>query len=186
MTEYIKQSNEQERNSAEHISEVEALRNKIEAETTSNAEKAQGTVTVEQAARRVEQLAVSSQERSRAEHTPRQQHHPVMIGRHLKEMAYSRSMTRIRKQLSVPSRLFSKAVHSKVLDRPSEVIGNTVARPSGMLGGALFAAFGTSTLLWITKRFGYEYNYLAVVILFIIGLVVGVSLEFIYKALKKR
>lgn len=188
MSEFAPKSTENERGETLPTSEAEALREKLEREQVSKAEQAGENTSIEEAARRVEQLAVSSQEHSNVEkaHQPQQQHHPVMVGKQLKEMAYSRSMTRVRKQLALPSRLFSRAVHSKVLDKPSEVLGNTVARPSGILGGAILAAFGTSTLLWLTKHYGYEYNYLAVILLFGIGLVVGISLEFIFKALKKK
>ncbi|HMT18788.1 MAG TPA: hypothetical protein PKD20_03425 [Candidatus Saccharibacteria bacterium] len=162
--------------------QLESIREKID----SDAEKAtdhkldQGEI-----ARRVEQHAISGKERSAAEHQ-RPKHHPVLINKQLKDMAYSRTMTRVRKRLPLPSRAFSKVIHSKVVDKPSEFVGKTVARPSSMLGGAFFAAFGSCVLLWITKRYGYEYNYLAILLMFIAGMALGLTAEIIYRTAKRR
>ncbi len=115
----------------------------------------------------------------------RENQHPVLVNKQLKDMAYSRALTRTRKHLSIPSRLLSRVVHSKALDRPSETVGKTIARPSSMLGGAFFALVGTSALLWITKKYGYEYNYLAVIVLFGIGMLVGLAIESLYKLIRR-
>lgn len=140
---------------------------------------------VEELTQKVEQHAISGKEMGPSEVADKKQH-PVLINKQLKDMAYSRTMVRVRKKLSVPSRALSKAVHSKVLDKPSEVIGKTVARPSSMLGGAIVAAFGTSLLLWITKKYGYEYNYLAILMLFIVGMIAGLAAEVVARRFKRR
>lgn len=161
---------------------LDAIRKELEAK----AESQHGPEhSVEQIARTVEQHAISGKEMSRGDHADNR-HHPVLINKQLKDMAYSRTMVRVRKRLSAPSRLLSRAVHSKVLERPSELASTTIARPSSMLGGAFIAAIGTSLLLWITKRYGYEYNYLAIVLLFAAGMILGLGVELAVKRLKKR
>ena len=166
--------------------EIDAIAEKLNRELESNAEKAVNAQrNTENIATKVEQLAVSGKEMGRSETADKKQH-PVLVNKQLKEMAYSRAMTRVRKHLSLPSRMLSRTVHSKALERPSEIIGNTVARPSGVLGGALIATIGSSVLLWLTKHFGYTYNYLAVILLFVMGLVLGVTVEAIWKLLKRR
>lgn len=124
----------------------------------------------------VEQQAVNSSELGHT-HQEQTKQHPVLINKQLKDLAFTRSMTRARKKLSAPSKVFSKVVHSSVIDSSSEFIGKTVARPSSMLGGAFVAFLGTSILLWATKHYGYEYNYLLVIILFVAGAIVGVAGE---------
>ena len=153
------------------------LKNVHEKELT-KAEKSHGEkAQVEHLQSKVEKHAPLAQEIGHAEKESSQKHHPVIVNKQLKETAYTRTMTRVQKRLSAPSRVFSKIVHSKALDKPSEVVGNTVARPSGMLGGAVFAFIGTSLLLWITRSYGYEYNYLAVIILFVVGMSAGLLTE---------
>ena len=187
MSEQLPQPKGQER-SGELLqkNELDAIREKLNKELVSNAEKAKNSVgDTEQLARKVEQYAISGKEMSHGDRADTKRH-PVLVNKQLKDMAYSRAMTRVRKHLSIPSRAFSKVVHSKSLEKPSEVIGNTVARPSGMLGGAFVAAIGSSILLWVTKHYGYEYNYLAVILLFVIGLTLGLAIEMLWKASKLK
>jgi len=112
-------------------------------------------------------------------------HHPVLVNKHLKETAFTRSLTRTRKKLSAPSKAFSKVIHVPVIDKSSEFIGRTVARPTSMLWGAMFAFIGTSGLLWVTKYYGYEYNYLLVVMLFVGGAILGTLAEFTWHSLRR-
>lgn len=132
-----------------------------------------------------EKHAISGKERSAGEQQ-QAKNHPVLVNAQLKDMAFSRAMTRTRKRLSPVSRGFSKVIHSPAIDKPSEFIGKTIARPQGMLWGAVFAFIGTSGLLWITKHYGYEYNYLLAIILFVIGAVVGTAIEGLVYFLKSK
>jgi hypothetical protein len=142
-------------------------------------------LTVEHIAQKVEQHAVSGKEYSRGE-TSEHKNHPMLVNRELMSMAYARALTRVRKRLSAPSRTFSKVVHAKAIEKPSEVIGATVARPSGLLGGAFIALIGTSILFWVSRHYGYEYNYLAAVLLFGLGMIVGLSVEGLVHIFKRK
>lgn len=156
---------------------ADKLNNAHEKELTKAEKDHGGAQQVEQLRQTAEKHAPLSQELSHTEKENSHTTHPVYVNKHLKETAYSRTLTRVQKRLSAPNRVFSKVVHSKALDKPSEVIGNTVARPSSMLGGAIIAFLGTSILLWVTRRYGYEYNYLAVILLFAGGMVIGLLVE---------
>ncbi len=134
----------------------------------------------------VEKAATKEQHQERIEsNIPTKKHHPMLVNKQLKDMAYMRALTRTRKKLSAPARAFSKAIHSDILDKPSEAIGKTIARPSGMLGGAFFAMIGTSLLLWVTRHYGYEYNYLAAILLFAVGMVAGLLLEASIRSIRR-
>jgi hypothetical protein len=157
---------------------VEHNHGQAERELTS-AEKQHGNQEhLENIQKSVEQQAISAKEHAPSHHEHTNQH-PVLINKQLKNLAFSRSMTRTRKKLSAPSKVFSKVIHSSVIDSSSEFVGKTIARPSGMLGGAFVAFIGTSALLWITKHYGYEYNYLLVVLLFVGGSIIGVAGEYL-------
>ncbi len=127
----------------------------------------------------VEQHAIAGVEHSATEReTPQSSTgHPLIATLQLKTAAWSRSMTRTRKKLAIPDRVFSKVIHNEAIDRPSEFIGKTIARPSGMLWGSVFAFLGTSALLWVTRYYGYEFNYLLFILLFVGGAIVGTALE---------
>jgi cation transport ATPase len=169
-----------------HEVHSDALKNKHERELT-KAEKEHGSnEDLEKIREKIEHQAPLKNERSHSEKEHSSHSHPVIINKQLKDMAFSRSMTRTRKKLSRSSRAFSKVIHNSTIDKSSEFVGKTVARPSGMLTGAFLAFIGTSALLWITRHYGYTYNYLMVVILFVGGMLLGLGLEGLYKTLRKK
>lgn len=158
--EHHRNSHEQEQKNAEHRPSVDELAKRVEAHAVSGKELAPST----------------SHENN---------HHPVLVNKQLKDTAYNRTMVRVQKHLSAPSRVFSKAVHSTLLDKPSEFASRTVARPSGMLGGTFFAMLGTLGLFWLTRKYGYEYNYLMAIVLFIGGAIMGLTAEAVVKVLRR-
>jgi hypothetical protein len=103
--------------------------------------------------------------------------HPVLVNRELKDMAYRRTLKRAQRHLPAPVRAFSKIVHNPIVDATSEVAGKTVARPSGVLLGGLFAFLGSSVFLWATRHYGYEYNYLMFALFFVGGYFIGLCVE---------
>lgn len=108
-----------------------------------------------------------------------------LINKELKGMAYSRTMTRIRKDLPLPERAFSRIIHNRAVESVSELGAKTLARPSGVLMGGLFAFVGSSVFLWVSKYYGYEYNFLMFSALFIAGFFLGLALEFLFRLFKK-
>jgi hypothetical protein len=186
MSEKFKSHGEHRESHSSHENYSDALKNAHEREL-STAEKEHGsTEELEKIRAKVEQQAPLHVEKSHTEREHLSHNHPVIINKQLKDMAFSRSMTRTRKKLSKPSRAFSKVIHAPIVDKSSEFVGKTVARPSGMLTGAFLAFIGTSALLWITKYYGYTYNYLLVILLFVGGMVLGLALEGLYKVLRKK
>lgn len=168
-----------------HEVHSEALKQKLENEPT-KAEIEHGNSEHLDAIRKtVEKQAPVAQEIT---HNEKEQHnnHPVIVNKQLKDMAFSRSMVRTRKKLSAPSRAFSKVIHNPVIDKSSEAVGKTVARPSSMLAGAFVTFIGTSALLWATRYYGYEYNYLVFILLFVFGAVVGIAIEVLWRLTHKN
>jgi hypothetical protein len=190
----MSQKNEQYHGGHEHKETLssqeahsESLHNKRERELT-KAEKEHGSTEQIEAIRlKVEKQApLQTQEQSHKENEQPKHHHPVLVNKQLKDMAFSRSMTRTRKKLSAPSRAFSKVVHAPIIDKSSELVGKTVARPSSMLAGAFLAFVGTSILLWVTRYYGYTYNYLLVILLFVGGAIAGIAGEGLWRIIRKR
>lgn len=103
----------------------------------------------------------------------------------LKKTAYDRTLKKVQRHLPKPVRSFSKFVHNPVVDSISAASANTVGRPSGVLGGSIFAFLGSLGLLYYSKHYGFQYNYLFLFILFVAGFAVGALVElsvwFIFK-----
>lgn len=119
-----------------------------------------------------------------AQETPRE--HTTYISRELKKETFNRTMVRVRKKLSAPARTFSKIIHQPVVDSISQVGSQTVARPSGLLGGSIVAFLGSSTFLWMARHYGFTYNYLLFAILFVAGFAIGMILELIIFVLRRK
>ena len=139
-----------------------------------------GTIT-----KKVEQHAISGKEHAKqgSEDGGNKNHH--LVNTELKNMAFSRLLTRTQKHLSKPERLFSKAIHNPAVEKISEVSSKTIARPSGILGGSIIAFFGTTLFLYMAKHYGFEYNYLMFIMLFAGGFAIGMTLEFLMHFLKR-
>ncbi len=101
----------------------------------------------------------------------------------LKDMAYQRAITRVRRQLTPGQRSFSKVIHQPVVDAVSEATAKTIGRPSGILGGGLLALAGTTAYYYITKHYGYDYNYGVFLLLVAAGFVVGWLAEFLLRTM---
>ena len=99
------------------------------------------------------------------------------VNRELKSITLKRELQLIRRKLPAPQRTLSKVIHQPFVRVASEVTGQTLSRPSGLLGGSLVAFIGTSSYLYLAKHLGFSYNYIVFLILFAGGFVLGLLLE---------
>ncbi len=146
----------------EHAEKIDELRQEINAKATSR-----------------DEALIEQQEQEPETHT-------LGINRELKDMAYQRTLTRVRKDLSTSERTFSKVVHNPTIEAVSNATSKTVARPSGLLAGGIFAFLGSTVFLWIAKHNGYEYNFLLFALFFAGGFAVGLVIELLLRILRHR
>lgn len=118
--------------------------------------------------------------------TGAQQPSSQYVGQQLKNLSFERTMTRIRRQLSSPDKALSKVVHQPVVQAVSRVGEQTIARPSGLLGGSICAFVGSCVFLWASKHYGFRYNYLMFLLFFVVGFAFGLGLELATYGLRKR
>ena len=114
---------------------------------------------------------------------PKSQH---LVSNELKSESLKRSLQKARRGLSLPNKMLSKAVHQPVIDVISKVGANTIARPNGILTGALAALGGSSYILYTAKRYGFEYNYSVVFVIFGVGYLFGLLVDSILFILKRQ
>ncbi|MEO8863139.1 MAG: hypothetical protein ABI354_02340 [Candidatus Saccharimonadales bacterium] len=104
----------------------------------------------------------------------------------LKSEAYKRSLEKIQKKLPKTSKAFSKVIHNDAVEAVSNIGAQTIARPSGLLGGSICAFLGSSILLYTSKHYGFRYNYLVLLLLFIGGFALGALIELVVWMLHTR
>lgn len=98
--------------------------------------------------------------------------------KHLQE-SYKKTMSHVQKELTPGSRTFSKIIHNNVIEKTSEIVGGTIARPNAILSGA-FCAFALTLIIYVVaKTTGYPLSGSETIITFIVGWVFGFVFDYL-------
>lgn len=92
---------------------------------------------------------------------------------------YQQTMTQVQSQMSPHARSFSKVIHHRVIEKVSDTLGSTVARPNAMLAGAIGAFLVTLALYLIAKNFGYRLSGSETIAGFIVGWIAGLLFDYL-------
>ena len=90
-----------------------------------------------------------------------------------RKQAYVSIMSQARAEMSAPERTFSAVIHNPVVDKVSNTVANTIARPDAILSGAVFAFVLTLSIYLIAKQSGYPLTGSEAIAAFIIGWAFG-------------
>ena len=101
------------------------------------------------------------------------------ISKEEREASYKATMNEIQTHMSPTSRAFSKIIHNKAVEKTSEAIGNTVARPNAILAGSLCAFVLTLGVYLLAKNIGHELSGFETIGAFILGWIIGIGYDFI-------
>ncbi|OYX39844.1 hypothetical protein B7Z00_00285 [Candidatus Saccharibacteria bacterium 32-50-10] len=91
---------------------------------------------------------------------------------------FQRSMDHIRKDMSPTSRAFSKIIHNPAVDKISEAVASTVARPNLILAGGLGTLILCTAVYLLAKRYGYVLSGFEAIGTFLLGWAIGAVIEF--------
>lgn len=95
------------------------------------------------------------------------------------EKSFDSTMAEVRTQMSAPSRAFSKVIHAKAVEKTSEALGSTIARPDAILSGAIFAFILTLGVYLVAKNLGYPLSGFETIGAFALGWVLGLVYDFL-------
>lgn len=110
------------------------------------------------------------------EQSPAERKHNTKAAR---KKAYTAIVKQTQTELPTLSRAFSKVIHNPVVDKVSETLGNTVARPNAVLSGAVFAFLLTIAVYVIARLNGYPLTGTETIAAFIIGWLLGNVYDFL-------
>ncbi len=96
-----------------------------------------------------------------------------------KQRAYKQTLARVQSEMSAPRRAFSKVLHSPVVEKSSEVVGSTVARPNALLFGSIFAFVFLSIMYGIGRHYGYHLSGFEMIGSYALGWVLGLIIDYI-------
>ena len=100
------------------------------------------------------------------------------ISKNEKDAAFNTTMREVQSQMSAPSRTFSKIIHNKAVERTSEAVGNTVARPNAILSGAIFSFVLVLAVYLIARFYGYPLSGSETIAAFALGWVIGLIYDY--------
>lgn len=95
-------------------------------------------------------------------------------------------MTDIQQQMPRTSRAFSKVIHNKTVEKVSDVIGSTVARPNAILSGAI-CAFVLVLGLYVHARYlGYALRGSETIAAFVAGWLIGLLFDMLRGMFRRK
>ncbi len=126
-----------------------------------------------------------SKEEDKAQPEAEKDSQPKRITKQDVEQSYQHTMSTMRSHLSKPSRAFSKVIHNPVVEKTSEAVGNTVARPNLIIAGAI-GAIASVVVYFVARSYGYALSGFETIGLFILGWGIGAIIEFARVGLTKK
>lgn len=109
--------------------------------------------------------------------SPAKRRHGVVSKKERAE-SYKQHMKQIQAEMKPTERAFSKVIHNPVIEKTSEVVGATVARPNAILSGAVVAFVLVLAVYLVAKYFGYPLSGFESIGAFILGWVLGLLYDF--------
>lgn len=91
---------------------------------------------------------------------------------------FKHTMKAVQDDLPPVSRNFSKFIHSKPIEKASDAIGNTIARPNALLAGAIGAFALTLAIYIFAKNMGYRLSGFEPIAAFLTGWILGLLYDY--------
>lgn len=134
--------------------------------------------TIEAAKAEANKEAISGREVSRGEEESAKKDAAPLLPR-MREESYKRTMHNVQSEMSAPARAFSRVIHNAAVERVSDVVGGSVARPNAILSGSVFA-FALVLALYLLARYdGFSLSGFETIATFIIGWILGIVFDFL-------
>lgn len=92
--------------------------------------------------------------------------------------SYNKTMSHIQSEMPAPSRAFSKVIHNPVVEKTSDIVGSTVARPNAIAAGAISAFVVSFAVYMIARYYGYPLSGFETIGSFIAGWLLGVLFDY--------
>lgn len=95
-----------------------------------------------------------------------------------KDAAYKKTMKQVQSEMSPAARTFSKVIHTPVIEKTSQVVGNTLARPNAILSGGVCAFIFVTLTYLVAKKYGYPLSGFETMGAFLIGWILGIIYDY--------
>lgn len=96
-----------------------------------------------------------------------------------REDSFKRRMSQVQADMPPVQRVFSKFIHAKPVEKASELIGSTIARPNAILSGAITAFILVLIVYIVAKSLGYVLSGFETIGAFIAGWILGIIYDYL-------
>lgn len=155
-----------------------ALEQAAEKSKVESGEKSEQDARVEALKEAVSVERGSAEKKKRANDSPAGRRHGV-VSKKERTASYKKHMQQVQAELPPAQRAFSKIIHAPVVEKTSEVIGGTIARPNAILSGAIVAFVAVLAVYLVAKHYGYVLSGFETIGAFIAGWVLGIVYDFL-------
>jgi len=170
-TEHNNHANPEHAFNAEGLKELGEEQSEHLDETRNEHAKAESERSLEQARADVERATHDKE--SRGHESEKATERPTHEAPKTKKSAYKKTMQEVERHMSPAQRSFSHFIHHPAVEKTSEVVGNTVARPNAILAGSVFAFLFTLTIYVIASKYGYPLSGAETIASFAAGWLIG-------------
>lgn len=182
MSEKIKSSEHQQQHENHNL--VEKLANNNH-EKTAQPEKHDDLDSIRKSIEKYAEKSDTVQHRS-LENNPENQHgNSELSSSAIKQKTYQKTLKDTQKHLTPFSRTLSRIIHNPVVESSSIILEKTAARPHSILLGSLFGLAGSIFMYFTAKKYGFSYNSLVFILLYIGFYLVGLILEPVLRQLSR-
>lgn len=101
------------------------------------------------------------------------------ISKKQQKAAFKKTMQQIQGEMKPAKRVFSKVIHNGVVEKTSETVGKTLARPNAILAGAVSAFLLTLIVYLVAKTIGYSLSGFESIAAFIVGWTIGLLYDYV-------
>jgi Fe2+ transport system protein B len=117
-------------------------------------------------------------EKEKTQATPERSTHQS-IGKKQRDTAFKKTMKEVQGDMKPAERVFSKFIHNKAVEKTSDILGSTIARPNAVMYGAIFAFFATLIVYLLARNLGYVLSGFETIGAFIVGWILGVVYDYL-------
>lgn len=92
--------------------------------------------------------------------------------------SYAATMKQIQSEMNASSRAFSKFIHNPSVEKLSDAVGASIARPNAVLAGSVTATFLTLFVFVVAKQYGYRLSGFETIGTFFVGWSLGLIYDY--------
>lgn len=180
MAERLPYNAEQRENNQEALEQARHERSaELNRERERSAEHA-GEQNQERAKQEALEAASKAEKKATSEQAPPEKRRDTPAQRRAKQKAsFNVTMKEAQSHMSPAARTFSKVIHNKSVEKTSEVVGSTVARPNAILAGSVTAFLFSLVVYLVAKYYGYPLSGTETIAAFVLGWATGLLFDYL-------